>query len=106
MGRRRTRGVGKLVLLALYSVLEGLRIAAGDLDLLLDRLLVHVGHGVTAATARGEVVKEQIQRARCGTVRYGTARYSTVRYGAVVCSRSRGAQGDDAEARAKAAGGG
>ena len=39
-----TCGVGKLILLALYPVLQCLRIPAGDLDLLLNRLCVCVRH--------------------------------------------------------------
>lgn len=46
--RGRTGSVSKLVLLALYPVLERLRVAAGDLDLLLDRFLVHIGHTTRA----------------------------------------------------------
>lgn len=39
-----TCGVGKLVLLALYPILQCLRIPTGDLDLLLDGLCVCVRH--------------------------------------------------------------
>jgi hypothetical protein len=58
---RRTGRVSELVLLALYPVLEGLGIATGDLDFLLDRLLVHVGHygGRRVAGAR-VVVSESV----------------------------------------------
>lgn len=41
---RRTGRVSELVLLPFYPVLQGLGIAPCDLNLLLDRLLVHVGH--------------------------------------------------------------
>jgi len=82
MGWRRTGGVGKLVLLALYPVLEGLGIAAGDLDLLLDRLLVRVGHGVRLRLRLRLRLLErdegQAQRARCCTIRCGTAQYGAV----------------------------
>jgi hypothetical protein len=40
----RTCGVGKLVLLALYPILQGLGIPTGDLDLLLDGFCVCVRH--------------------------------------------------------------
>jgi hypothetical protein len=39
-----TGRVSKLVLLPFYPVLERLGIAPCDLDLLLDRFLVHIGH--------------------------------------------------------------
>ena len=52
MGRR-TGGVSKLVLLPFYPVLEGLGIAAGDLDLLLDGFGTHIGHALRCVEAEG-----------------------------------------------------
>lgn len=60
---QRTGCVSKLVLLALYPVLKGLGIAAGDLDLLLDRLLVHVGHAIEMLPDGGERGRERREAA-------------------------------------------
>jgi hypothetical protein len=43
-GGEHTGCVSKLVLLPFYPVLEGLGIAPCDLNLLLDRFLIHIGH--------------------------------------------------------------
>lgn len=66
---RRTGCVSELVLLPFYPVLERLCIAPRDLDLLLDRLLIHVGHatqslpgvGGEGSVAKGEAARQAIQ---------------------------------------------
>jgi hypothetical protein len=52
----RTCGVGKLVLLALYPVLQGLSIPTGDLDLLLNGFCVCVRHCECAMQAASMAV--------------------------------------------------
>jgi hypothetical protein len=54
LGRERTGCVSELILLALYPVLERLRVASGELNLLLDSFLVHIGHA-TLLLPEGEV---------------------------------------------------
>lgn len=62
-GGQRTCGVSKLVLLALYPVLQRLRIASGYLDLLLDGFLVHVGHALRCCRAwRGDRERREAAR--------------------------------------------
>jgi hypothetical protein len=53
-----TCGVGQLILLALYSVFEGLSVAAGDLDLLLNGLCVRVRHAAKAVPTASMPVAE------------------------------------------------
>jgi len=66
---RRTCGVGKFVLLALYSILQGLGIPTGDLDLLLDRFCVCVRHCECAMQAASMAVAAPGVLVVCGESR-------------------------------------
>jgi hypothetical protein len=103
----RTGGVSELVLLPFYSVLEGLGIAPCDLDLLLDRLLIHIGHAtlrrpdVGGRVARRAERRGRQSRGRCrGRSRPDTER----RLGQRADDGNRGAQTRRAEAIACAEG--
>ena len=59
---RRTGCVSELVLLPFYPVLEGLGIAPRDLDFLLDRFLIHVGHALVMLPDAGGGSREGARR--------------------------------------------
>jgi hypothetical protein len=65
LGRGRTGGVSKLILLALYAVLERLRVASGQLNLLLDSFLVHICHA-TLSLSGGEVRAREARNDEAG----------------------------------------
>lgn len=98
-GCGRTGCVSKLVLLPFYPVLECLGIAPCDLDLLLDRFLVHIGHATTLLPGFGEVGSRGREAARqaiqgpAGSAAAGAPRVRLGQASRRACSGDGGAQG-------------